>query len=128
MIRGLRFLAAATLAFVVGAYALSTTFSDPSPGESLLGRGLVTGGAILLGGVAIGALQAHRWWISIAVGWGPMLVGALMLAARWRGAVQSASPKFAVLCIVGAPVLGLLGGFIGARLIARWGRKPTPAP
>jgi hypothetical protein len=112
---------------VVGMFGLSSLFSDLSPGESDFRRGLFTVLAYLVGGVAIGWLLRRRWYLAIAEAWGPALDGVMVAFVSVRMGVTGPRVLYAVLGLCVFPLLSLLAGFVGSRLVRHNAVTPVQA-
>lgn len=73
--------AVAALAIGLGFVGLSLLFSDLGPGESGLGRILLTGAFFFFSGLVIGYVAPRRWWLAGLTAWGGVLLGAAGLVS-----------------------------------------------
>lgn len=126
MLWALRWLLVATIVLAVGIYGLAAAFSDTAPDETLSHRAIVLALVLFAAGVVVGVFAGRRWWVSIALAWGPLAVGAMMLTARWRGVTPIVSSGFVVGFFAVPPIAALIGGFLGSRLARLGGKRVGP--
>ena len=118
----LRWAIVVIVALVVGVVGLNAVFSDIRVGETRAFRLVSSILVLVCGGLVIGALLRSRWYLSVLAAWGPLLWGALMVWATLLATEDERRPgswTFIALCIVVAPALTLLGGFLGHWIAAR---------
>jgi len=115
-----RWVAAATVIFLVGFLGLWAMFTDQGPQESLLGRGLLVTIVYVLAGAAVGVLVPKRWYVAALSAWGPALMALLTLTAK---AVHGQGPpldaRFLVLSLLIAPAVALASGILGKTVAGR---------
>jgi hypothetical protein len=111
-----RWLISIVLVLVLGVVGLSAVFSDPGPGESMLGRAMFVGGAYLFGCGAIGAMLDRHWWFAGLSAWGPVILGVGSAMALARATQSGPVVPLLVLNVVLFPALALACGLAG-----RWG-------
>jgi hypothetical protein len=118
---------ALVLALAAGFCGITFVFSDLGPGESWASRFVVTAGFNLLCGFAIGFFFPKYWLVAPVSSWGSVLFGllymqgALLQAEGYQPDPDPTDPPyivFALLVLLGPPLLSLAGGFAG-RLIGR---------
>ena len=114
-----RAVSAFVIILVVGVVGLSAFFSDFSPGESLLQRVIVTLGAYVVGGIALGWLLRRYWYLAVAEAWGPALIACAVMLAAVRMGLDWGRISNIILGLVVAPVLSLAAGFVGSRFCSR---------
>ena len=111
------------MAILLGGIGLALVFSDPTQGESVTTRILLTALFFLICGVAVGLMNPTRWMVSGLTGWGGILVGGFITfnALRRYGTeiFGADEPPYilAGLAILILPVtFSLFGGYLGKQI------------
>ena len=105
-----RWVGAVAVILVVGCLDLLALFSDLGPGESVLWLVATTGTIQVIGGVAIGCLLPHRWYLAVGEAWGAVLIGLALSLVTLAQGFESTRILVIALCLLVIPGISLLAG------------------
>ena len=79
---------------------------------------LATTGTIqVIGGVAIGCLLPHRWYLAVGEAWGAVLIGLALSLVTLAQGFESTRILVIALCLLVIPGISLLAGRLGLYLM-----------
>ena len=122
----LRFVIALLIAVLAGVGGLLLLYTDIGPGD--VGPPRAAMGAIyfLGAGFAIGAVnpRGRGWWLAGIAAWTLVVIGAVGVRVSLTDPASADMP-LALLLLVGPVVCSLIGGRLGARMMARGSETPA---
>ena len=114
IIKVLKVIGLVALSIVFGIFGFVLLYSDLGPGESLVGRLLMTALAFLVAGVIIGYLDRATWLLAGLTGWGGVLL------AMQNTLNRGSHPMWTLVLLLVSPGAAFLGGYLGRLLGSKW--------